>query len=86
MALQVYFKDDIEQVVCGIVGSVLDSATSQNGLNVEYCQGSIDTAKHILQGFGINWKGALLDVGESVKDPETKTLLDEMVRLLPSVR
>lgn len=83
MALEVWFDGDIENVIVGVAGGMLDSAIEQGNVNIEYCKGVLGLAKHYSRAFGLNWRQALLEIGEGVNDKETRAIIDSMVRLLP---
>ena len=55
MALDVYFRDDIQQGIVSIAVAMLSTAAAHGGTNVEYCRGVLDTTRAQALNYGIPW-------------------------------
>jgi len=53
MALDLYFRKDIKNVLCGLAASAGKSFTAQGSTNIAYWEGVRDTLENVAIAFGI---------------------------------
>lgn len=62
MPLDVYFRENIANVIRGNLLSVILAAAAQGVPNVEFVRGNLALAQSQCLSFGINWPGLLADL------------------------
>lgn len=80
MALEVYFKTDIANVVKGNVLSCVLGAVSQGLSNVEFVRGALALAQAQCLGFGIDWQSVLIELQAQAQLQGWSSLLDAAQR------
>ena len=55
MALDVYFRCDIERGILAITVAKLNAAAAHENINIEYCRGVVEAAEAYALMFGVPW-------------------------------
>ena len=76
MALDIYFKEDIANVVQSNAFSVIQTAAASGAANVEFVKGALTTAQSICIAFGVDWRKALGELREQAELGGWHNLLD----------
>ena len=54
MALDVYFREDIDRVITAVTVAILGASVANGGGNTEYCRGVLDMARAQALAFGVS--------------------------------
>lgn len=84
MALDVYFRHDVEHGITAVAVAMLSAAAAHGGGNVEYCRGIIDTVRAQTTSFGIPWPAVASHLRQALVDAGRSDLLEAVARALPA--
>jgi len=67
MALAVYFAEDIEHAIVGLVTAVVETAQANGYANTDHVAGIATLAKGLALSFGIDWAVILAEIRAALR-------------------
>ena len=62
MALDVYFREDLANVLAGLLVATIETHAANDRRNPDYLQGAVTMARGLALGFGLRWADVVADV------------------------
>lgn len=81
MSLDVYFRNDLQQIIAGTLYSSLN-ASVQSGVDTSYCLGVMAQARAMAIATGVKWKSVECLVAEGIEVEVLQLLLDNNIPLI----
>ena len=82
MALDIYFKDDLRQVLEGLLAATIETASVPGVANVDHIAGVLTMGKGMALSFGLSWSEILSSVRAAIDAPGAAALLETTTKQL----